>query len=43
MIDEQRIEEIIFFETGFTDIGYHILKKLLFKMRMKERFAIGAF
>lgn len=41
--EDERIEEIIMFETGHIDIGYDIGKRRLFKMRMKEKVPFGAF
>ena len=31
------------FDRGFIDIGYYIKKRLFFKIRIKERIALGAF
>jgi hypothetical protein len=37
------VEEIVLFLKGNIDLGYYIKKRIFFKLRMKERLAIGAF
>jgi len=37
------MNEMIMFESGYTDLGYIINKRRLFKLRLKEPTAIGAY
>lgn len=43
IMDEEQLEEIVLFEIGEIDIGYFIKKKLLYKIRIKDRVALGAY
>ena len=37
------LNEILLFESGNFDLGYEILRKVIYKLRFRQRLDIGAF